>query len=291
MNEKIKFECKSDEFEQIPKAIIDSTELKFPKAHADMDSMVKLSKKLKEHKKDRICRIPFCVTVESEAMGAKINLGNEKNGPRVSDYMFDSIKELRNIKEIDLTKGRIKKVLDSVEKLRNQNEIVSLNVEGPFTIISSLIDQRSFYKGIRKNKETIEYCMTVVENSIIKYILEGIKRGANIISYADPCGSLDIVGPKIYKEISGKSTYKILKRVEDKLEHSIIHICGKTSIGLQKLGFIESYSMNYNESYTYGDSICSILEDKEIKIIGHSCIKKTNIKTKNPEMWIIKLIK
>ncbi|WFD11111.1 uroporphyrinogen decarboxylase family protein [Tepidibacter hydrothermalis] len=291
MNEKIKFECKSDELEQIPKEIIDSTELQFPKAHVDMDSMVNLSEKLKEYRKDTVCRIPFCVTVESEAMGAKINLGNEKNGPRVSEYMFDTIEELGNIKEIDLNKGRIRTVLDSVEQLRNQNEIVSLNVEGPFTIISSLIDQRSFYKGIRKNKEIIDNCIKVVEDSIVKYILEGIKRGANIISYADPCGSIDIVGPKIYKEISGKSTYKILKRVEDRLEDSIIHICGKTSIGLQKLDFIEACSMNHNENCTYGDAICGLLKDKEINIIGHNCIKKTNLKTKNPKVWIIKLIK
>ncbi len=290
MDNKIKFECKSDEFEQIPKEIIDSTGLKFPKAHVDIDSMVNLSKQLKEYREDTVCRIPFCVTVESEAMGANVNLGDEKIGPRVSDYMFNSIEELRNIKEIDLTKGRIETVLDSVGKLRNENEIVSLNVEGPFTIISSLIDQRSFYKGMRKNKDIVDECIKVVEDSIVKYILEGIKRGANIISYADPCGSLDIVGPRIYKEISGKSTYNILKRVEDKTENCIIHICGKTSIGLENLGFIESYNVNYNKNYTYGDAICSLLEDKEINIIGHSCIKKTNIKTQNSEIWIIKLI-
>jgi uroporphyrinogen-III decarboxylase len=58
-----------------------------------------------------------------------------------------------------------------------------LNVEGPFTIISSLIDPMNFYKGIRKNKAAVTKIISVVEDSIVKYIIEGLKRGARIISY------------------------------------------------------------------------------------------------------------
>src|SRR3712207_7159909 len=50
-----------------------------------------------------------------------------------SKYLFNSIDELENIKEIDLNNGRIKEVLDAIEKLARQGENVILNVEGPFT--------------------------------------------------------------------------------------------------------------------------------------------------------------
>ncbi len=84
---------------------------------------------------------------------------------------------------------------------------------GSFTIITSLVDSRIFYKAMRKNKEMVYDFLKIIEDNIIKYMEEGIARGAKIISYADPVGGAkDIVGPKVYKDFSGKSSYNILKK-------------------------------------------------------------------------------
>lgn len=84
---------------------------------------------------------------------------------------------------------------------------------GSFTIITSLVDSRIFYKAMRKNKEMVYDFLKIIEDNIIKYMEEGIARGAKIISYADPVGAKDIVGPKVYKDFSGKSSYNILKKI------------------------------------------------------------------------------
>ncbi|MBU3188478.1 hypothetical protein K9O30_03780 [Clostridium bowmanii] len=55
----------------------------------------------------------FCVTVEAEALGADIKLGDEKVGPRVNKYAFNNVEELKNIEEINFTKGRIHSVLEA----------------------------------------------------------------------------------------------------------------------------------------------------------------------------------
>ena len=286
----VNFKCTSDNLEEIPQSIIESTGLKFPQAHTNKEDLSRLAQELKKYKNDTICRVPFCVTVEAEAMGANIKLGDEKNGPRVNEYGFKNVEELGNIEEIDLGKGMIKEVLDSVEYLRNENEVVALNVEGPFTIISSLIEPRIFYKAIRKNREIVDKFIKVIEDSIVKYILEGIKKGARIISYGDPVGALDIVGPKIYKEVSGKSTYNILKRIEGYLDNCIIHLCGKTSTAFEKIGLSKAEAIEYHEKLTYGEAINDLLRNnKNIKIIGHSCIKRTPFKSKNQIIWNIKL--
>jgi len=286
----VNFKCTSDNLEEIPMSIIEGTGLKFPDTHTNKEDMIRLVKELKKYNNDTICRVPFCVTVEGEAMGANIKLGDEKNGPRVSEYAFNSIEELSNVKEIDLSNGRIKEVLDSIETLNNENEIVSLNVSGPFTIISSLINPRLFYKAIRNNRETVHNFINVIEDSIVKYALEGIKRGVKIISYGDPAGDLDIVGPKIYEEVSGRITYNILKRLEKNLNNCIIHLCIKTSTALEKIGFSKSQSIEYDKNLTYGEGINDLLiNNKDIKIIGHNCIKRTPFKLRNPIVWHIKL--
>jgi uroporphyrinogen-III decarboxylase len=291
MEYNIQFKCEGDNLEIIPDSIADNTGITFPRAHTENALMCLLAKELKNHKKDSICRVPFCVTVEAEALGGNIKLGDMKIGPRVDQYAFATIEELESIKNIDFNKGRIKEVLEATQKLNDEGECVALSVEGPFTILSSIIDPMVFYKGIRKNKEKIEEFLKVLEDNIVNYIIEGIKRGAKIISYGDPVGSLDIVGPKVYEQYSGKITYNILKRVEPYLENSIIHLCGKTSTAFEKFNLSISKAIEFEEEITYGEAINRILhERKDVKFIGNSCIKRTPFIMKKPVVWEIKLL-
>jgi MtaA/CmuA family methyltransferase len=290
MENKVEFKCEGENLEQIPESIIEKTGITFPEAHRDKNQMATLAKEIRIYKNDTVARIPFCVTVEAEALGGDIKLGDEKSGPRVRGYRFEDVDEMQQISEMNLEEGRIKEVLDCVELLSNQGEAVALNVEGPFTIISSLIDPVNFYKGVRKNKEAVANIIKVIEDSIVNYIIEGLQRGARIISYGDPVGAMDIVGPKIYEELSGKTSYNILKRVEKHLNGAVVHICGKTSVAFVKLGFAETVPVEFAEDMKYGDAInIAINEGSDIKFIGHRCIKKSPFMLGNKVLWSIKL--
>ncbi|MDY0222884.1 MAG: uroporphyrinogen decarboxylase family protein [Desulfobacterium sp.] len=290
LKQKVKFKCANNGAEEIPKELFKLTGSGFPGIHTNMNDMVKLSKGLKNYRKDTICKLPFCATVEAEALGASINLGDERIGPRVKNYAFNTIEELINIKDIDLCRGRIGQVLDSVENLSDQNEVVCLNIEGPFTIISSLVDPGIFYSAIRKKRDIVDKFMHFIEENLAAYALEGIKRGAKIISYADPAGAMDIVGPKTYKDLSGKSSCNLLKSVLENKGDFIIHLCGKMSTALEELGFCTSLQVEYDKKFTYGEAINLLFKnDEDAKIIGHSCIKRTPLKIKKPIIWNIKL--
>jgi MtaA/CmuA family methyltransferase len=290
MEYNIKFKCEGDNLEIIPDSITNNTGITFPNAHTDSTLMCLLAKELKKYKKDTICRVPFCVTVEAEALGGNIKLGDMKNGPRVDSYTFNTIEELASINNIDFEQGRIKEVLEAIKKLNNEGECATLSVEGPFTILSSIIDPMIFYRGIRKNKEKVDEFLKLLEDNIVSYIIEGVKSGAKIISYGDPVGSLDIVGPKVYEEYSGKITYNILKRVEPYLEDAVVHLCGKTSTAFEKLGLSESKAIEFQEKITYGHAINKVLQErKDVKFIGNSCIKRTPFIMDKPVVWEIKL--
>ncbi len=290
MENKVEFKCEGENLEQIPEIIVEKTGITFPEAHKDKDQMARLAKEIRAYKKDTMARIPFCVTVEAEALGGDIQLGDAKIGPRVRGYRFENVEEMQHMSEMDLESGRIKEVLDCVQLLCSQGEVVALSVEGPFTIISSLIDPMNFYKGIRKNKEAVTRIISVVEDSIVKYIVEGLRRGARIISYGDPVGAMDIVGPKMYEEVSGKSSYNILKRVEQHLNGAAVHICGKTSTAFAKLGLAVTIPVEFTEDMKYGEAINTVIKErKDIKFIGHRCIKKSPFMLGNKVLWSIKL--
>ena len=290
MEYELNFKCVSDKLEEIPEEVVKETGVTFPRVHLNSNEMSVLAKALKKYHKNNIIMIPFCLTVEAEALGADIKMGDEKTGPRVGEYAFNDIEDLKNIKSIDLTKERVREVLKAVEGLKNDGETVALSVQGPFTIMSSLIDPRLFYKAVRKDTNAVEGFMQIICDSIVKYIEEGAKRGAKIISFGDSSGALDIVGPKIYKDYSGRYTYNVLKKVEGKLGDSILHLCGKTSMSMDKVGFIKSTPIEVEKDITYGEALNNIMKEfKDAKIIGHYCLKKSSLKMRKSVIWKLDL--
>ncbi|AZV57045.1 uroporphyrinogen decarboxylase family protein [Clostridium sp. AWRP] len=290
MDYEIDFKCIINTQEEIPEKVVKRTGINFPEAHTKAELIAKLAIEIKKFYNSTFSMVPFCRTVEAEALGANIKMGDSKIGPRVGKYAFSSIESFNNLKTIDLNKGRIAQVLKSVEVLKQQNERVVLNVQGPFTIMSSLIDPMLFYRAVRKNRDIVEKFMSVIVDSIVKIIEEGVKKGAQIISFGDSAGTLSILGPKMYKDYSGRYSFSVLKKIEGKLGNSIIHLCGITSSSMDRIGFIKSIPIEVNKNITYGQAIDWIIKErKDVKIIGHNCIKKSNLKMKNPVIWNIQI--
>lgn len=285
------FICTGDDLEQIPEEVVRKTGISLPGAHSDKRSMATLARELKNHRGDVIVRVPFCVTVEAEAYGGHIKLGDALNGPRVDSYRFMSLEEMSDLQSLDFAKGRIKVVLDTVELLVDAGEKVALSVEGPFTILSSLIDPMNFYKGLRKDPQQIKEILAVIEKGIIRYSLEGIKRGASIISYGDPVGAMGIIGPKVYRDYSGPSSWRIIKEIKDGGGKVLIHLCGKTSTALEKIEMARVYPVEADRALTYGQALLGHLDKTtEPIVIGHRCIKGSSNRMVDPILWGIELI-
>lgn len=266
------FKCVGNEGDAIPKEVLDKLKLSTYDVNKFGDNMVTVSKALREYNKEIYCTVPFCHTVEPEAFGSSI-IFNNIVGNRIGKYAIDDINSASSITNIDLKEGRIAEVLSAIKKLKDQEEKVRLDVTGPISIATSIMDTQVFYKAIRKEKKIIDNLLKIIEDSIVAYIVEGVNQGADIISFADPTGTIDIVGPNLYKEISGKSTYNILNRIENKLNRSICHICGKTSTSLEYIGLLEVEKIKVKGT-NYYEMIENLKNERDdIKFIGHWCLK------------------
>ena len=131
--------------------------------------------------------------------------------------------------------------------------------------------------------------MKLIEDNIVNYIIKGYENGAKIISYSDPVGDINIVGPKVYEDIVSVTTLNIIKRVSNKLDDCIIHLCGKTSTALYNMGIYDFKEIKYNNNFTYGQAICNLLDTKGVKIIGNNCMKKTPFKVKESIIYSVSL--
>ncbi len=280
MSKILDFKCTYDNSIGINKEVTEKTNLKFPEAYKNWESMVILSKELKNYDNAMFCELPFCHTVEGEAMGGDINFGDENIGPRTKDYICRTGKEILELPKIDFSKGRISQVLKACKCLREQDENVVLNVSGPFTIMNVLIEPRHTYKIFRKKPELMKDIFDKLQEEIFRFIYEAEKVGVNMISYADSSAGVNILGPKLSKRVVEMFTYPLLKKVEGKLnEERIILLCPKTTFALLGTNKAKWRDIQLKSPMKYSQACVEAIG--KAKFVGQTCIKNTEFELKN----------
>ncbi len=287
MEESENINCASSQSEDVPVEIQFKTGFHFPEAHNDSTALAVLSKEMKLLRNEQFCRLPFCLTVEAEALGADINMGNMQTGPRIQSPIYQNGNELAAMEPMRFRQGRIKAVLDAVQLLDEAGEVVALTIEGPLTILSSLIAPEIVYKGLLKRDGNIISALEKITESIVAYGQQALLQGVKILSYADPLGNVDIIGPRLYKRYSGKLSHTILQQLSSKSSLAIIHLCGKASKAMENSGYCTPSLMTGSEKKCFGQLIKQDNGICQPWIIGHRCFRRTL--NKDSGLWIIKL--
>lgn len=273
------FKCKGNEVANIPDKIIEEVGGTYEEINKDANKIVMLSKALKVEDDKGYCVLPFCHTLEAESFGAKITY-DHKFGNRIKEPVFKDLSQIDDLKDFDLKSGRIAEVLKAISILKDEGQDIVFDITGPITTATSVISSEVFFKAIRKDKDNVAKLLQIIEDNTVAYILEGVKRGVTIISLADPAGTFDIVGPKVYREFGGQTMYNILKRIEGELGDAVVHLCGKTSTSLKEIELLETEEIDIDGD-TYIDMIKNAKKrNPETKFIGNWCLKFPN-KRKN----------
>ncbi|MDR3088764.1 MAG: hypothetical protein LBU39_02990 [Desulfobulbaceae bacterium] len=271
--------------EMIPAAVVAALGATFSAVHGQAETMARAAVKMAALKNEPFYRLPFCGMVEAEAFGAEIQIPEAESGPKALGYPCKKIEDLLGPPPLDLTKGRIAEALRAVELLHEEQGsspadtagLIVLNVEGPFTVLSFLIDSGALLKALMTGRAVLEKVLPLIEDGLIRYIEAGVRCGADIISYADPAVALEIVGPKLYREIAGLSSFRLLKRVEHL--PVLIHLCGRKSLALEEVGLCraEEIALPVTGVKNYGEALRFFAASKEPLIIGHNCLKNAGM--------------
>lgn len=283
------FKCTYDNSAGICGKITEDPSFQFPQAYLEHTSLVRLSKTLKEQDGSLICEMPYDHTVEAEAMGACINLGDAAAGPRAKSYVCQSLEEVLVLPEIDFSKGRIHEVLEACKCLVEEGEYVALEVSGPFTILGTLIDLKDVFRGMRKEPELIRQIFEKIERELLRYIERAEVCGVRYISYADPAGAVSIIGPKMAEQMVEDFTYDFLKQLEQRTkEETRILLCPKTAfalIGTERAVFED---ISLEDEMTYQEACLTTKND--VKFVGQMCLKNVGFVLKNKKLKKLKLL-
>ncbi|MEL7565762.1 MAG: uroporphyrinogen decarboxylase family protein [Dehalobacterium sp.] len=286
MSKIVDFHCTYDNSAGVSKDAVKNTDLKFPEAYQRWDLMAQLALVMKEFEHATFCELPFCHTLEGEALGGSINYGDENCGPRVKDYICTMAEEILSLPEIDYTKGRIAEVLKACKFLREKGEDVVLEISGPFTILNVLIDPRVIFKILRKDPDSMKEIFAKLHKEILCFVEEGLRAGANMISYADAAGGLNILGPKLSEHVVEVFTYPLLKEMEKILrDDAIILLCPKTTFALLGIDRAIWKDIDLAKPVKFSEGCAKIIG--QAKFAGQMCIKNKDYRL---ESGIIKTV-
>ncbi len=285
----VDYKCKRANASGFNEKTITDLQLEFPKSYNEAGIMTAISIAIKKEEESPVCLLPFCHTVEAETLGGIINLSDGKFGPRAATYAYNSVEELLHLPDIDFNQGRIGEVLKACQMIKSQGETVVLEVSGFFTILNSLIDVTKIFKAWRKNAELVDKIFSFLAENLYSFIEEAKKAGVAMVSYADPAGSVNIIGPKYTELVAREFTVPFLKKTAALADDNfIIHLCPKTSLVLLSLGIAERKTMDLSRRINYIEACLKAIGRE--KIIGQACIKDTQAVLNHGKITSLQLV-
>ena len=271
---KMVFKCAGQDLEVIPEDAVAAIGSSYREIYSRRDAMAAMALEMKRRKQDSLCKVPFCVSVEAEALGAHVRVEDSIIPPALHGYACKTGDELKSLPDIDFSSGRIHEVLESASILAGQGECVSIRAEAPFTILMMLMDLTGIALCFRKCPEALHSALDHIGNQLAEYIRLAVGRGARIISYSDPSGIPDYIGDEFYRELCAKPTCRVLRKVQPYMQLSVVHLCGRTSAAMQNEGFCRSGQLPV-KAQSYGEALAEAAGMPDIWLLGHGCLQKT----------------
>lgn len=280
MKKILDFNCTFLDLAGIPPEISTQLNLTFPEAYQTAENMTKIAVCIQVYKQNPFCILPFCHTIEGEALGGEVNYGNGEVGPRAKSYRYDKAEQLLELPEIDFDSGRIAEVLRACKNLREQNHNVMLEISGPFNILNGLIDAEVVLKTLRKQPDVMEQVFDNLWRQLVNYVKTAKENKVNIIGYADSLGGLNIIGPKFTEIVVETFTYPLFKKVEEIIDGDmIVQMCPKTSLALVGAEKAIFRDIEVEPGLTYNEACVEMIG--KTKFAGQMCAKNTGYQLKS----------
>lgn len=273
--------------------------IKFPDAYTEHEMMVKLALAVKEHNGAAVCLLPFCHTLEAEALGGIIRLGDGVTGPRTGGYICKTLEEVLELPEMQELYGavpnggmglsaeesrkaeckiksggnilRFAETLEACRILRQMGEMVVFLVSGPLTILNGIVDSELVFRALLREPELMGRVFEKLGRDILVVMKLAEDAGADFLSFADPAGGVNIVGPKVAARVAQTFTAKFLKEADCRMRtETTVLLCPKTAFALIGTEDAEWRDHVLPEPMEYMQAV--LYKKKELRFVGQDCM-------------------
>lgn len=243
-----------------------------PDYHRDAGEMSRLAMGVQALTGIENLGLPYCMTVEAEAMGAVVNLGTRASEPHVAAYPLTGLRRWETLSRIDQGNGRTEAVAEAINILCMQNQPypVIANLTGPVSLATSLIEPMTFYKSMGKEPGIVHEFMQFLTENLVCFGRLMSQAGAQILTLSDHSASGMILGPRRFDEFALPYINRILDALQNHYEASLVHICGNLKPVFPSLHQIHTQAISIDSA----TSIPSML-----KVLGNDQVIVGNVST------------
>lgn len=233
--------CKVQNRDDIDMKILATAGVAPAELYATTDNIVAVAKALAQQHQLPVVSLPFCHTVEARALGADIHPADESAGPRAGAYVLSSPEQLPSV---DLTADAdILRLLEATRRLQQEGYAVAYQLSGPISILSCMMDLTAVFRLWRKQPQLLDEVFARLREMMLPYWQAACASGAAYLSYADPAGNADILGPKYSCLLTQQFTVPLLRQVQQlmgvKGYRSIPLLCPLTGALLGREGVLQ----------------------------------------------------
>ena len=270
------YKCTYSNSVGISAGVTEGLNLGFPDAYMHSETMQTLARAIKKHDGAGFCLLPFCRTVEAEAMGAVLNYGDANTGPRAKDPICETCADVLALPAVDVSKGRMAEVLDACSKLKDEGETVCLEVTGPFTILNALMEPRKVFRAYRKDAENMKKVLDKLGSDLLAYIEAGKRAGVDVFIFSDSAGAPELIGPKFMTMAVQDFYHPFLKNVAELMDESCIFLlCPKFAYAMVDTGFAEFKDHQLEPDVDFMQAMLDMRGT--VKLAGQVCIKNIGV--------------
>ncbi len=209
----------------------------WPEAHKDAELMAKLGAAQADVFGFECVRAPFCLTAESERLGAKVAVEKKDASPMIKtppchfDPMmgeYDDPSSLMSPEEFIAggRPGEAIKAMELLAKSHGENYAVVAGNTGPFTLTGNLVNTENMIFGMMMAPEEVDKWVDAINPYVTTYTNALMDAGADIVQCSEPSGSTDMLAPDMFEAAAGRHVRVSLKPRADK--YTVLHICGDT---------------------------------------------------------------
>jgi MtaA/CmuA family methyltransferase len=212
----------------------------------DKDNMISgLKKAIEIYQPDGIPVI-FDLQLEAEVLGCDLIWGKE-NPPSVSSHVLSGGKWLEDLPEFSTGKGRIPRILEVTNILRESYPDIALYglIAGPFTLSLHLMGPDIFmqmYDNPDKVIEIMQYCEGIGEKMAEAYH----DAGCDVIAVVDPMTSQ--IGPEDFTKFVSESCTRLFSFIRKRGAASSFFVCGHAQKNIEAMCLCKPDNISIDEN-------------------------------------------
>jgi len=226
----------------------------WPDSHWDPKKMARAAASTYELTGVPCCTVPFCLTLEGEALGGPLDRGSEMTQPQIMEHLESGFDEFELPGDF-LQRGRIPVVLEAISLLaRSQRDIqpVNMKVTGPFTIACAVFGAERVLLATMEEPDAVKRVMELMADVGIALSRAAIKAGVDTVTLSDPVASGDLLSPDQYAEFARPYEAKVFAAI--RAVPTALHICGYTKDNMPHIRTTGTQAFSFEEKVEVKDA-------------------------------------